>query len=337
MGRKAVTEDQKWQFIGAWRMNVPVKQICEEYGVSRHCVREAIRKYEESQQVQDYHRVGRRRITTDRQDSVIRRLSRKSRTAALPDLKAELRRYNIPGSLSTISRRLRESGLDSYAALSKPLLTRVHKKNRSKFCRDRVHWTKEDWHRVVFSDESRFELFPRRKILVRRTSKEKFCTDCVVPRVQQGGGSVMVWGCITSKGPGEFQVIDGTMNSDRYIETMKNYMQPSVHRLLGEDFIFQQDNAPCHTSKKTKQWFESKEIELLEWPARSPDLNPIENLWNWLGMEVAKQKPSTVAELRALLIEMWQKIDQKICLKLIESMPNRMKECKNAKGGPIDY
>ncbi len=71
--------------------------------------------------------------------------------------------------------------------------------------------------------------------------------------------------------------------------------------------------------------------------ARSTDLNPIENLWNWFGIEVAKCKPSMVAELKQLLIELWQTIDKKRCLKLIKSMPNRMKECTETKGGPIDY
>lgn len=147
----------------------------------------------------------------------------------------------------------------------------------------------------------------------------------------------MVWGCITSEGPGKLQIVEGTINSDRYIETMKNYMLPSVRDLLGDNFIFQQDNAPCHTSKKSKAWFTKQNLELLEWPARSPDLNPIENLWNWMGMEVAKQKPSTVQELRKLLTETWNKIDKKRCLKLIDSMPKRMRECIRAKGGPIDY
>lgn len=100
----------------------------------------------------------------------------------------------------------------------------------------------------MFSDESRFELFPRRRIRVRRTKTEKYLPACVAPAVQAGGEAVMIWGCITSEGPGELQFVEGTMNSVKYCHTMKEFMLPSANKLLGENFIYQQDNAPCHTS-----------------------------------------------------------------------------------------
>ncbi len=106
---------------------------------------------------------------------------------------------------------------------------------------------KSDWHRVVFSDESCFELFPCQKVLVCQASTKKYCIHFLVSAVPQGDGSVIVWDCIMSEGPGQLQIVKGTINSGRCIKTMKNYMLPSVHRLLGENFIYQQDNATCHT------------------------------------------------------------------------------------------
>ena len=82
-----------------------------------------------------------------------------------------------------------------------------------RFCRQRRYWLKEAWRRVVFSDESRFELFPKRKSLVRRTKTEKFLPACVAPAVQQGGDAIMIWGCITSEGPGEMRIVTGSINS----------------------------------------------------------------------------------------------------------------------------
>ena len=190
---------------------------------------------------------------------------------------------------------------------------------------------------MVFTEESRFELFPKRKVRVRRTATERFLPACVAPAVQQGGESVMVLGCITFEGPGELHFVDGSMNSDSYCRIMEEVMLPCVTRLLGESFILQPDNAPCHKSRQTMQWFADNDVEVLPWPARSLDLNPIENIWNTMAQRLAKKKPSSKNELRLMLAHLWRQITKDECLKLIDSMPKRVKECKRARGGPIDY
>ncbi len=70
-----------------------------------------------------------------------------------------------------------------------------------------------------------------------------------------------MWNCITSEGPGKLHFVEGTMNSEKYIETMEEVMFPSVYGLLGDNFIFQQDN--CHCSRMTKAWFQSTKIEVM--------------------------------------------------------------------------
>lgn len=74
----------------------------------------------------------------------------------------------------------------------------------------------------------------------------------------------MVWGCITSEGPGELFVIDGYMNSVKY-QKMLDVIMPSANNLLGENYLFQQDNTPCHKATATMGWFTDHDVEVLPW------------------------------------------------------------------------
>jgi len=97
--------------------------------------------------------------------------------------------------------------------------------------------------------------------------------------------SVMIWGCMCMNGVGRIQVVDGTINANKYMsEILQPKRLPSARDLFGaaNEYIFQQDGAPCYTAKKCKKWFTENNIEVLDWPGNGPDLNPIENLWSWL-------------------------------------------------------
>ena len=108
--------------------------------------------------------------------------------------------------------------------------------------------------------------------------------------------------------------------------------------LDSEDFIFQQDNAPCHVSRKSMEWFSKENIKLLKWPANSPDLNPIENLWGLLKKAIHGKEIKNERELIASIINAWSSFNESDILEnSVRTIPKRIKEVIESKGGPISY
>ncbi len=99
---------------------------------------------------------------------------------------------------------------------------------------------------------------------------------------------------------------------------LEHFMLPSADKLYGDaDFIFQQDLAPAHTAKGTKSWFNDHGVTVLDWPANSPDLNPIENLWGIVKRKMRDTRPNNADELKATVKETWASIPPQQCHKLI--------------------
>ena len=155
--------------------------------------------------------------------------------------------------------------------------------------------------------------------------------------VKHRGGNVMVWGCMAAKGVGQLSFIDGIMNAELYEEILSHKMLPSATQLLGRRFIFQHDNDPKHTAKRIQAFLDRKRIDVLEWPPQSPDLNPIEHLWDEIEQHRPSEPPKNKDELKAQLQHTWDNTAPEICANLVESMQRRLHAVIKAKGGPTKY
>ncbi len=150
--------------------------------------------------------------------------------------------------------------------------------------------------------------------------------------------SVMIWAAMSSAGVGPLCFLKSTVNAAIYQEILEHFMLPSADKLYGDaDFIFQQDLAPVHTAKGTKSWFNDHGVTVLDWPANSPDLNPIENLWGIVKRKMRDTRPNNADELKATVKETWASIPPQQCHKLITSMPCRIEAVIKAKGAPTKY
>ncbi len=123
-----------------------------------------------------------------------------------------------------------------------------------------------------------------------------------------------------------------------YQEVLEHFMLPAADQLYGDaDFIFQQDLAPAHSAKATSTWFKDHGIPVLNWPANSPDLNPIENLWGIVKRKMRYARPNNAEELKATIRATWALITPEQCHRLIDSMPRRIAAVIQAKGAPTKY
>ena len=146
----------------------------------------------------------------------------------------------------------------------------------------------------------------------------------------------MIWGQFSFYGAGKLHICESNMNKEQYLDVLKNRLLPQMEEWRANDVCtFMQDNAPCHTAKIIKKFFEDQHINVLDWPGNSPDLNPIENLWAIVKSKLKNHNITTKKELISLIIQIWTRDVNipNILQNLVTSMPRRMQQVVKEKGG----
>ncbi len=216
---------------------------------------------------------------------------------------------------------------------TKPLLNQRQRQKHLTWAVEKKNWTVAQWSKVLFSDESKFCIsFGNQGPRVWRKSGEAQNPCCLKSSVKFPQ-SVMIWAAMSSAGVGPLCFLKSTVNAATYQEILEHFMLPSADKLYGDaDFIFQQDLAPAHTAKGTKSWFNDHGVTVLDWPANSPDLNPI-----IVKRKMRDTRPNNADDLKATIKATWASIPPQQCHKLITSMPRRIEAVIKAKGAPIKY
>ena len=195
------------------------------------------------------------------------------------------------------------------------------------------------WSKVLFTDETRISL--RRNDRAKRVWREPgeaMNRECL-EGVEAFDVGVMVWGGISTEGRTELVIIRGGLTGQRYVNEVLQLQVRPYHAAIGQDFILMDDNAPPHRAAVTDAYLEGEAIERMDWPARSPDLNPLENLWAHLKIQVSRhvQRNTTVADLEQIIVRQWNRTDQNYISNLIHSMRHRCIATIRAEGGPTKY
>ncbi len=225
-----------------------------------------------------------------------------------------------------------------YRSKKKPYLNMIQKRRRFLWAKAHLKWTVAKWKTVLWSDESKFEvLFGKLGRHVIRTKEDKDNPSCYQRSVQKPA-SLMVWGCMSACGMGSLHIWKGTINAERYIQVLEQHMLPSRCRLFqGRPCIFQHDNARPHTASITTSWLRRRRIQVLKWPACSPDLSPIENIWRIIKRKMRQRRPKTVEQLEACIRQEWDNIPIPKLEQLVSSVPRRLQTVIKRRGDATQW
>lgn len=296
---------------------------------------------------------GRPRATTKSDDRWIEIQCKRNRRLTAVALEKTIRKQDGTPKVTvqTVRNRLLDAGYPARIARKKPLLTKMQKKNRLAWAKEHKDWTENQWRKVLWSDETSFSLFPRAgHQYVRRQPGEGMRDDCLSKTVKHGGGSIMIWGCFHASGVGVLKRITGHMDQNQYHSILTHTVMPEMKRLAQDEptdiiWTFQHDNDPKHTAKKNKKYLERKENEgkinfsVLPWSSQSPDLNPTEQLWNYIknGLRDREDRPANLDELFEFVKQEWEKIPKDYLRTLVDSLPRRIAAVIKNRGGSTSY
>ena len=301
-----LTEHERGQIDAFKAAKMSTSEIAERMSRSRSC----ISRYLKSPDTYgNNYVVGRPPKLTERDKRQIYRMASEGIWSAAQiqnDLKLDV-------SVSTITRALNSSEIFKFVKSNRsPMMTQEQEVTRVKWAVENVDFGAENWKKTIFSDEKKWNLDGPDGLRCYwhdlRKEKKTFFSR------QNGGGSVMVSGTVWADGTTKIAFTTGKQCAKDYIYTLSEYLLPAAHLRFGTEFIFQQDNASIHTAHETKGFFEEQNVDNMTWPVKSPDVNPIENVWGYVTRRVyAGQKQyRNVQELKLAILREWEKISQEI-------------------------
>lgn len=318
-------------------------EVAETFNISIAAVSKFVKMDRERGTVEYKHGGGRKRsLDEGLMDHLALQLKRRKIVTTKDAILEAKDAGGVEVSASTMKRALRRIGYKPKVVRRKATMTKEHKRRRLAFAKKHRHWTVEDWKRVIFTDESvmRYNGCNLREYALSKVG-DSLDPNLVKETRKFGGGTIMVWGSITSKGPGMLVFTEGGIDSDLYCQILEDDLV-ETYKKYGLDVnqaIFQQDNAGIHTAKLTRECIERLNLVVMRWPALSPDLNIIEHVWAKMKREIALKllhKPSK-EEFKAILADLFLDMELEYIEKLYESMPRRIQAVIDAKGGHTNY
>lgn len=239
--------------------------------------------------------------------------------------------------------------MDCKTVQLRPILSAASRANRCRFAQQQ-----HDADRLIAIDSTYFTLG---QIQTRRKYWVVKGTRAVAGRPNKSQ-QLHVYGGITAHGQTNLVFVTGTTGHSKvyhnskgqlsgvgaveFREIMENNLVPDAQQIFAaahvNNYSWLIDNAPAHAAKATKQYFSSNNINYCQtWPANSPDLNPIENVWAWMKQKVYAKHYNSLAELKQAVRDAWTALPISMCKSLMHSLQQRKAICLERDGGYTGY
>lgn len=315
-----------------------IKEISEKFEIPRGTIWSIINKYEKHNRIDNFQRCGRPKKITKREKNRVKFNLKKEKKLSLRERSRKLEKEDkIKISYSSVRRISNEFGIYAHVSRRKPIITKIQRKKRMEFSKKFLDWSKEDWSKILWSDETKINFLTSDGKLFYWDEEGSELNPENLNMGLKHGPSISIWACMSSQGVGEIFFIEKNLDSIQLIRIYRKMLKKNGQNLIGDDFIFQQDNDPKHTSKIAQDWLAEKQIPVLNWPPNSPDLSPIENLFSILKSELKKIPFDDLEKAKEKIKEIWDNISEEICKKSVDSMEERIEACFNAKGSHTKF
>lgn len=330
---------QKGRVIGMLEGGLSIRTVAQRMNCGKNTVQKWWNNYRQYGNVTRKIGSGRPKKSNQRQNQQLVLAVKRNRFQSLSRTYNQYNNINRLYSLRTAYRRVLAAGYRSHRPVIRIPLTVRHRQNRLIWCRDHIDAPIGFWKNIMWTDESRFLLdFNDGRIRVRRLSTERFAECCIAEHDRYGLGSVMIWGGIWYAGRTAMIHIQGSLNAIKYRDEI--VLPIIIPTCEAAGLTLQQDNAPPHTANAVGNTLRESNVFKLNWPARSPDLSPIEHLWDVMQRRLNTEYPfpaATLIQLVDRLREQWNLIPQETIVHLIDSVPRRLQNCIAVRGGHTRY
>ena len=316
-----------------------IKQIAELVGVTERTVYNCKTRIEDGESLQDHPRSGRPHLLTKSEESKLVQLARRQSSVSRPKLAAALMSSTHKKvSPTTISEVLHKHGLKSKTYSTKPKLTARNIKARLAFCKEFKDF---DWEQAVFVDESPFSF-----VRTINTQNERYWGYAgeykQKDKKSQDRRKIAIYAGISATGRTKLFFYEGNLTGEAYLSLLKRLVIDVKKNMYTEDeeWSLFQDGARPHVYWKVQKFLHANCPNFCPkdlWPGNSPDLNPIENVFSIMGEELKSKRYKNLDGLKRHLKKIWAEISQETISACILSMPQRIKQTRQNRGGSIKY
>ena len=335
------------------------KQVARKHKCGVKTVKKWVQRHRLTQDVQDSKRVGRPAKLAATNPELMQLVEDGVRQQLACSIIANRVRdsLGIEASAESIRKFIRKHMGQRMKPKKKPTLTEQHKTAREQFCIEMQGlYGNSPWEDTAISDSKNFWLVsrgPGDKVWV------MYGEEPPVIAAETHSFKVHAYAVVTKYGKSPLFATVGTtgmhadskgVNATVYLDLLKEKLIPAARELMrprmphtsrarmGAYWVWQQDNAKAHTAKKVTRWLsEQEDFKVLDWPAKSPDLSWIENVWGWVAKKVNNRPGLTKQNFQNALQEEWDNMPHETLMKFYNSIPNRVQACIDARGGVTKY